>query len=148
MKTLKNLSSTAMFVLLTASFGYGQDAYPANNEEPAVIALVSSKNIHDASELIVELEGEIITDTWNKDTIVRIEMEIKATGVTREVVKHLMTKRRFVIGTQVQEDGSVLLFTPNLKYPVYINGVLLSEDISYRLLVPEDMLVRIRPTKG
>ena len=147
MKTLKNLSLTTMLILLTASFGYGQDAY-RTNEEPAIITLVSSKNIHDASELIVELEGEIITDTWNKDSIVRIEMEIKATGVTREVVKHLLTKRRFVIGTEIQEDGSILLFTPNLEFPLYINGRLISEDISYRLLVPENMLVRIRPTKG
>ena len=106
--------------------------------------MISSKNIKDASELIVDFDGEIITQKWQKDEQVRIEMEIKVNEVSREVVKHLVTKRRFVIKSEILEDGSVLLFMPNLKLPVYINGRQLAEDISYRLMVPENVQVRIR----
>jgi hypothetical protein len=135
MKTLKNLSLSALLILFS-SFSY--------IHEPTVITLVSTKNIKDASELIVDFDGEIITDTWNKDNLVRIEMEIKVDDISRAVVKHLVSKRRFAIKTELLDDGSVLLFMPNLKLPVYINGHLLSEDISYRLLVPKNVVVRIK----
>ena len=135
MKTLKNLF-LALFLILFSSF-----SFPG---EPAVVTLVSSRNIKDASELVVDFDGEVITDTWSKNSQVRIEMEIKTNDMSREVVKYLVTKRRFVVKTLTQDDGSVLLFMPNLKLPVFINGRRLSEDISYRLLVPENVLVRIR----
>ena len=135
MKTFKNLFILLLFILFS-SFSYP--------DEPAVVTLVSSKNIKDANELVVDFDGEVITNTWKKDSQVRIEMEIKTNDMSREVVKYLVTKRRFIIKTQTQDDGSVLLFMPNLKLPVFINGRKLSEDISYRLLVPENVLVRIR----
>ena len=135
MKTMKNLILSLLLILFS-SF-----SYPG---EPAIVTLVSSKNIKDASELVVDFDGEVITDIWHKDSQVRIEMEIKVNDVSRAVVKYLVTKRRFVIKTQTQEDGSLLLFMPNLNLPVYINGRRLLEDISYRLLVPDNVLVRIK----
>ena len=134
MKTLKKLLLSSLVLLLSA--------FTVNNE-PAVVTLVSSKNIQSASELIVDFDGEIMTDTWSKDKLVRIEMEIKVDDVSREVVKHLVTKRRFAIEKEAIGDGVVLLSMPNLKLPVYINGRLLTEDISYRLLVPENVSVKI-----
>ena len=135
MKTLKNLFLVLVLII------FNSFSFP---DEPAVVTLVSSKNIKDAAELVVDFDGEIITDTWHKDSQVRIEMEIKTNEMSRAVVKYLVTKRRFAIKTQTQDDGSVLLFMPNLKLPVYINGRRLTEDISYHLLVPENVLVRIR----
>ena len=135
MKTSKILLTSALFALFSVcSFA----------QEPTVVTLVSSKNIKDASELVVDLDGEIITDTWSKNPIVRIEMEIKADDLSKEVVKHLITKRRFYIKTMVLENGIAKIYMPNLKIPVYINGRLLSEDISYRILVPENVLVRVK----
>ena len=135
MKTLKNLFLSFMLILFSA-FSYAQ--------EPATITLVSSKNIQDASELVVDLDGKIITDTWNKDALVRIVIEIKANDVSREVVKHLVSKGRFRIKTLQLDDGSMLLFMPNLKLPVFINGRKLTEDISYQIFVPENVVVKIR----
>ena len=135
MKTLKS-SFVTILVTLFVTFSFAQ--------EPATVTLVSSKNIKDASELVVDLDGEIITETWNKDAIVRIVIEIKADDVTREVVKHLIAERRFVVRTLPLEDGATLIYMPNVKLPAYINGVPVSENISYRLLVPENVLVRIK----
>ena len=84
------------------------------------------------------------TSKATNNPIVRIEMEIKADDLSKEVVKHLITKRRFYIKTMVLEDGTAKIYMPNLKIPVYINGRLLSEDISYRILVPENVLVRVQ----
>ena len=135
MKTLKS-SFVTILVTLFVTFSFAQ--------EPATVTLVSSKNIKDASELVVDFDGEIITDTWSKDAIVRIEIEIKADDVTREVIKHLIEKRRFVVRTLPLEDGTTLIYMPNVKLPAYINGNLVSESISYRLLVPENVLVKIK----
>jgi hypothetical protein len=135
MKTLISLF-LSFLIILFSSFSY--------DGEPAVVTLVSSKNIKDASELVVDFDGEVITDTWHKGSQVRIEMEIKVNEVGRAEVKHLVTKRRFVIKSQIRDNGSVLLFMPNLNLPVYINGRRLSEDIRYRLSVPENVLVRIK----
>ncbi len=135
MKTPKNLFLTILVTLFT-TFSFAQ--------EPATVTLVSSKNIQDATELVVDLDGEVITDTWSKDAIVRVEIEIQANDVTREVIKHLITKRRFVVKVLSLDNGSTTLYMPNLQLPVYINGHRLSEVISFRLLVPENVSVKIK----
>ncbi len=136
MKTLKNLSLTIMLIIYS-SFSYAQD-------DASLTTLVSSKNIKDAGELVVDFDGEIITDTWNKDALVRIVMEIKSDDVTKEVVKYLVSEGRFMIKIKHLDDGSVALYMPNIKKEIYINGQRLSEDISYQLFVPENVLVRVR----
>jgi hypothetical protein len=136
MKTLKNLSLTLLLVVYSL-FSYAQD-------EPSITTLVSSKNIKDAGELVVDFDGEIITDTWNKDALVRIVMEIKSDDMTKEVVKYLVSEGRFFIKTKHLDDGSVALFMPNIKKEIYINGSRLSEDITFQLFVPENVLVRVR----
>jgi hypothetical protein len=136
MKILKNLSFSIMLIAFSA-FSY--------IHEPAVVTLVSSKKINEASELVVDFDGEIITDTWHKDNLVRVEMEIKVKNeVSYEVVKLLVRKGRYRINTLEQTDGSLLFFIPNLKDSVFVNGERLTEDISYRLLVPKNVLVRIK----
>ncbi len=139
MKTPKNLFLTSLLVLLFSAFSFAQ--------EPTIVTLVSSKNIQNAVELVVDLDGEIITDTWNKDAVVRIEIEIKTNDVSKEVIKHLISKRRFAVNVLTLEDGSTTIYMPNIEFPVYINGHRLSEVISYRLLVPEDVLVKVKTWK-
>ena len=131
MKTLKNLCLTTLAVCLS-TLGYAQ--------EPAIITLVSSKNLKNTTELVVDLDGEINTDTWTKD-YVRIEIEIKANDISREVIKHLVRKGRFRLKTQELNSESILLYMPNLKLPVFINGNKLSEDISYKISVPKGIKV-------
>ncbi len=131
MKTLKNLCLSILLVCLTI-LTYAQ--------EPATITLVSSKNLNGATELVVDLDGEFTTDTWTKD-YVRIEIEIKANDVSREVIKHLIRKARFCIKTQNIDSESMRLYMPNLQLPVYINGKKLSEDISYKISVPKGIYI-------
>ena len=131
MKTLKNLCLSTLLVCLTI-LTYAQ--------EPATITLVSSKNLNGAVELVVDLDGEINTETWTKDYD-RIEIEIKANDVSREVIKHLIRKGRFLLKTQNNDSVSMRLYMPNLQLPVYINGNKLSEDISYKITVPKDVYI-------
>ena len=139
MKTLKNIFLSFLLILFSV-FSFAQILV----KEPATVTLVSSKNIHEANELVVDLDGHIITEIWSRDDIVRIEMEIKANEVTRNVIKHLVRKNRFHVKMEKLEDGSVFLSMPKLEQEIYINGRRLSEDISYRLLVPENVIVKIK----
>ena len=136
MKTLKNIFSAILLVCLSTS-SYAQ--------EPATITLVSSKNISQASELYVDLDGEISIDTWAKDNV-RVEIEIKANDVSREVIKHLVRKGRFRMKTQITDKETVRLYMPNLQLPVYINGKKLSEEISYKITVPKNVYVTKKPS--
>jgi hypothetical protein len=98
--------------------------------------------------MVVDLDGEIMTNTWNKNDIVRIEIEIKANNVTRDVVKHLVRKGRFYLQMEYAEEGTVILSMPNLLQKVTINGRALTEDISYRLFVPKNVMVKIKAGQG
>ncbi len=134
MKTLKiQILSTLM--ILSSTFFYAQ--------EPSVTKLKNSQNIFDASTLYLELDGDINTEIWNKDYVL-IQMEIRAKNVSLEVAKHLISKERFCFKLQALEDGSLVLFMPNFKLPVYINGRRLTEDISYQVYVPQDLKVKFR----
>lgn len=134
MKTIKKISLSILFILFVF-ISYAQ--------EPATITLVTSKNVNDAGELFVDLDGKINTDVWTK-THVRIVMEIKADGVTREVAKTLMRKGRFLIEVKSLDEQSVLLSMPNLQNPVYINGYKLTENITFRIFVPENLIVKFK----
>lgn len=131
MTILKNLCFTFLLVCLNSIF-YAQ--------EPATITLVSSKNINGATQLVVDLEGEVIADNWTKDYI-HIEIEIKANDLSQEVIKHLERIGRFQTKIQNLDLESMRLYMPNLKLPVYINGKKLSEDITYKISVPKNVII-------
>ena len=124
-----------MLLIFFSAFSY--------NNEPTIITIVSSKNIKKASELIVDFEGEIVTDTWNKDEYVRIEMEIKVEEIGIESIRYIKSElRRYLVKKMKVNDESVMLSMPNLKDSIIINGRILKEEIYYRLLVPKNVTVK------
>jgi Mn-containing catalase len=133
MKNLKNVLLTTALILM-GLFSFAQ--------EQETITLVSSKNLNGATEVFVDLHGNVQAEIWNKDYI-RIVLEIKTNGVTREVVKHLMTKKRFKISSYKKDQNSLKLSNPNIVLPVYINGRRLKEDVNYKIFVPRNTLVTI-----
>ena len=135
MKTPKKVISTTVLILMVL-FSYAQ------NQEK--ITLVSSKNLNGANTLFVDLYGKVQTESWDKD-FVRIILEIKTKGVTREVVKHLVSKKRFYINSYKTDQTSLKLSNPNISLPVYINGRQLKEDINYKLYIPHNAIVIVKP---
>ena len=146
MKTKEKYLLLAIFMLCSL-LTFGQYNAESGLEEPSVTTLVSTKNIYDASELVVDLNGEVFTETWNTKERIRIEIEIKTTGLSKEVIKHLIRKRRYVFKIQQLAPLSMLLYMPNIDLPVIFNGEHLVEIISYRLKVPEGVTVRVRAGK-
>ena len=134
MKTSKNISLATLLTLLsTLSFA----------QEQEIISLVSSKNLHGATEVFVELHGSVQAEIWDKDYI-RIVLVIKTNGVTKEVIKHLMTKKRFKISSYKTDENCLQLLNPNIELPVYINGRELKEDVNYQIFVPRNVSVTIK----
>jgi len=133
MKNSKNVLLTTALILI-ASFSFAQ--------EQETVTLVSSKNLNGATEVFVDLQGNVQTESWDKDFI-RIVLEIKTNGVTREVIKHLMTKKRFKVSSYKEGQDSLQLSNPNLTLPVYINGKRLKESVSYTIFAPRNVLVVI-----
>ncbi len=133
MKNSKNVLLTTVLTLL-GLFSFAQDQ--------ETVTLISSKNLYGATQVFVDLYGNVQTESWDQDFI-RIVLKVKTNGVTREVVKHLMTKKRFKI-TSFKKDLSCLqLSNPNLTLPVYINGKRLKEDVNYTIFAPRNIRVVI-----
>ncbi len=134
MKTLK-FQILPIMLILSSTFFYAQ--------KQSKLTLSNFQDIYNASALIMNLDGEIITKNWNKDYVL-IQMEISANDVSLEVAKYLVSKERFCLKLLPLKDGSLVLYMPNFQLPVYINGQRLAEDISYQVFVPENITVKVR----
>lgn len=140
MKTLKNQILTIMLVL-SGTFFYAQE--PVGQPEPATFNLVTFQNVGDSADLYVDLDGVVNAEIWDRDYML-IEMEVRASNVTLEVAKYLIGKERFCLKLYPLQDGSLVLYMPNLRLPVFINGKRLSEDVSFKVFVPKCMKVNFR----
>lgn len=134
---MKNLN----IVLLITSFIFM--SLFANAQAQETVTLVSSKNLHGATEIIFDLQGEVKTESWDRDFI-RIVIEIKTKGVKKETIKHLIAKGHFKIASSKTSNNNLELLSPNVLMPVYINGQKLRKDISYQVFVPQNTAVIIK----
>lgn len=135
MRNLKTLLLTTSFILISL-FSFGQDQ--------ETITFVSSKSMEGASNVILDLQGNVQTELWNED-YVRIVLEVKTTGLTKEVVRHLASKKRFQIEVNKANSNTLILLNSNMNMPVYINGRELKEDISYKIYIPQNTIVFVTP---
>jgi hypothetical protein len=134
MKNLINAILTSLLILTTL-FSYAQ--------ESETVTLVCSKDLHGATDVFLDLNGEVTTEFWDKDYI-RVVIQIKSNGVSREVVKHLMTIKRFNVSGMRINENTFELSMPNIDLPAFINGQELQEDLSFQLFLPHYTLVMMQ----
>jgi len=134
MNNLKNIS-LAILLTLVSTFAFAQ--------KQETMTLVSSKNLDGATEVFVDFRGNVQVASWDKDYI-GIVLEIKTNGITKEVIKHLISKKHFKISSYKTDQNSLHLSNPNIVFPVYINGRWLKEDNTYQLFVPRNTFVTIK----
>ena len=139
MKTIKNLAHF-LLLLLFSVFSNAQEAMP----EPLILTLEHSKSIQNASELVIDLKGEIMAETWDEDNNIWIEIKIKSNDWTCGVVECLLGNGRFRLDLEILEDGILYLSMPGLRNNVIVNGKPLAESISIRVLVPKNVLVKFK----
>jgi len=133
MKTFK-IHFPLFLMLFLSSFAYAQNQ--------ATLVLGIAQEIEDAKELVADLNGAITSTTWDED-YVHIEMRIKAKDINLEIAKYLISVEHFCLRAYQFDNGSVVLFMPNYKLPVYINGEKLSEETSFEIFVPEGVSVKV-----
>ena len=126
---MKNLKSIFLTILLTliSTLSFAQDQ--------ETVTLVCSKNLHGATEVLLDLDGEVTTEFWDKD-YVRVVIQIKSNGVSKEVVKHLMTTKRFNVSGMRINENTFELSMPNITLSAFINGQKLQEEVSFQLFLP------------
>ncbi len=131
MKNLKNLTLTTTLILI-GFFSFAQ--------EQETVTFVCTKNLHGATDVLLDLNGDITTEFWDKD-YVRVVIQIKSNGATKEVIKHLMTEKRFNISGMKITENTFEISMPNIYLPAFINGQEFQEEISFQVFLPHYTLV-------
>ena len=126
MKILKN-TTFAITLMLISSITFAQ--------ENATITYVCSKNIQGATEVLFDLNGEVTTEFWNND-YAKVVIHIKANGASKEVIKHLMTQKRFNLSGYKSSQETYEISMPYIDLPAFINGNEFKEELSFQLFLP------------
>ena len=103
--------------------------------------LVKSFNLNGNNSLILDLEGEVNVQHWNKE-LVRVQIHIKAEDITDSVLKALIIAGRYNLLERVGEDGFVIS-SPELHKEITIRGQRLKDHITYTVYAPETVIVQL-----
>ncbi|MFT5165125.1 MAG: hypothetical protein ACI8P3_000349 [Saprospiraceae bacterium] len=131
---MKNLKSISLVILITLT------STLAFTQEQATATMACAKNLFGATEILLDLNGEVNTEFWDKD-YVRVVIQIKSNGVTKEAIKHLISKKRFTISGMRITDSIFEISMPNIDLPVLINGQEFHEELSFQIFLPQTTFV-------
>ena len=99
--------------------------------------LIKTINIEDAKLLKVDVDGMIKTASWDRENLIRVQMEITYENASVHVMKYLITKGRY----NIKLEKPSLILQPNYTDKVQINknGDLLIEKVTYTFFLPDDV---------
>ncbi len=131
MKNLISFQTTLMF-LLVGSIASGQVAEKT---------VVKSLNLQGNNIVTFDLDGDVEVKEWDK-SIMRIQMTISVDNINEATLKALITAGRYNLKSK-QQDEDLLVFSPGLEKQVKIRGHELTENVSYEVYAPSDVLIRL-----
>ena len=106
--------------------------------------LVKSFNLKGKQTVVLNVEGNVDVQEWNKD-IMRIQMSIELSNGTSSMLKSLVQARRYNIVSAV--DGEALnINVPGLSKTVTVGGQTLTEKITYTVFAPSNVEVKLSNT--
>ena len=107
--------------------------------------LVKSFNLKGKQTVVMNVEGNVDIQKWNKD-IMRVQMSIELSNGTNSMLKSLVQARRYNIVSAV--DGEALnIQVPGLSKTVTVGGQTLTEIITYTVFAPKDVEVKLSSTE-
>ena len=109
MKNLKSIS-LALFITITSTLTFAQELTP--------VTIAYSNSLHGATEVFIDLNGQVSTEFWDKDYI-KVVMQIKSKGISKKVIKYLISKNRFFISGKKITDTIYKLSMPNINKPIF-----------------------------
>ncbi len=122
MKRVCRLTIVFSWLCITAMFAQGEKVF------------VKSLTLT-TSSVVTDLEGKVTFEEWDKD-FVRVQVTVKIHNTEEQIIQRLAAVGRYdIIGEN--KDGNLLITMPKIATPVRIKGVLLQEEITYQILVPE-----------
>lgn len=127
MKTIFTLFILTILFVQT-SFGQSQKTFVKSLSAPT-------------SSIAVDLEGKTEIIEW-EESFIRVTTTIELTNFNEEILKRLVSVGRYNIETATN-DGIMTIQMPKLSTKVTIRGQVLSEILSYDILVPEGMSVEM-----
>lgn len=104
--------------------------------------LVKSFNLKGNTEVLVDLDGLVEVETWNKD-VMRVQMTIEIPNGNTHMLKSLIQAGRYNLVSR-EKDGVLLVVAPGMEREIRIKGSELKENIKYLVYAPSDVIVNVR----
>ncbi len=113
------------------------------NAQQANKTLVKTLDINSVETLFVDLDGEIITKTWDTEGFARVQIAITYENASTNIMRFLISKGRYNLSLTPDTVGAFMINQPNYKEDVQIDkeGSLLIEKLIYTFYVPKGVSV-------
>ncbi len=132
MKNLKTLVSILALLLVTFSI----------TAQSAEKTLVKSFNLQGNDVVLLDLEGDIEVKEWD-NPIMRVQISVSIENSNSTILKALVKAGRYNL-TSEAENGVYRVFARGVDREVKIKGTALTENLSYTVFAPKDVLVKTR----
>ena len=113
------------------------------NAQQANKTLVKTLDINSVETLFVDLDGEIVTKTWDTEGFARVQIAITYENASTNIMRFLISKGRYNLSLTPDTVGAFMINQPNYKEDVQIDkeGSLLIEKLIYTFYVPKGVSV-------
>ena len=132
MKNLKTLVPILVLSLVTFSI----------SAQTAEKTLVKSFNLQGNNIVQLDLAGDIEVKEWD-NPIMRVQISVSIENSNSTILKALVKAGRYNLSS-VEENGEYRVYAPGVDREVKIKGQKLTENLSYIVFAPKDVLVKTR----
>lgn len=132
MKNLKNFFSVLVLMFVTISL----------TAQTAEKTLVKSFNLQGNDVVLLDLDGQIEIKEWD-NPIMRVQIVVSLENSNSTILKALVKAGRYNL-TGGEEKGEYRVHAPGIDREVKIKGKVLTENLSYIVFAPKDVLVKTR----
>ncbi len=105
-------------------------------QKPIEKTLVTSVALEDIEQLILDLDGRLEVQKWDKD-IATIFVGISSNVPNEKVMEALVANGRYEVEHLADKPNELILNAPNMYKTVTVNGVALEENVKYKIFVPK-----------
>lgn len=132
MKNLKTIIPVLALLFVTFSM----------SAQTAEKTLVKSFNLKGNNIVQLDLAGDIEVKEWD-NPIMRVQIGVSIENSNSTILKALVKAGRYNLSS-AEENGEYRIFAPGVDREVKIKGKALTENLTYIVFAPKDVLVKTR----
>ena len=114
----------------------------STSAQTAQKTLVKSFNLKGNNVVQIDLAGDVEVKEWD-NPIMRIQISVDIENANSTILKALVKAGRYNL-TSKEENDEYVVFAPGVEREVKIKGKTLSENLSYVVFAPKNVLVKTR----